>query len=591
MPYALDSRIERRWLRGGVVRRLWFVACLALASCSGVPASDPLPPPVDTILTGGRVFTADPAQPWEEAIVVRDGRIAFVGSSQDALALRRAGDEHHDLGGRLVIPGFVDAHTHPGMIAFLGEDSSDDPIPKTSHADIMAWLRDYAGWFWPPMIQAGDWPTAIYGVEGPRKEELDRVVRFRPVILFDDSGHSQWLNSSALSLLGITAATPDPAPGLSYFARDENGEPTGWAKEFALVPFIGDRLLPSRKEMKARLEEFLRFLSRNGVTTLFDAGNLVFHDEVYAIVSELEAEGKLPLRYYGSVHVTFPSQLDTAVAELGRLRREYGGERLRFETIKIHFDGVAEIRTAAMLEPYLGENAGLGATLVDRDRLRDFILELHEEGVDLHLHTSGDRATRTALDAVEQALARTSGELACKVSLAHVEILAEEDAPRFAELGVAANFTPHWYGGYFKGADLTIGERAEQLHRVRTLLDNGAVVGLSSDVTTYSEMSRANPFFGIQTAHNRQEVAEGARAPVLPPEDERVDLESLVRGYTLGSARQLDVADEVGSISEGKRADLVIVDRDLFSLDRYEVHSAKPVAVMMDGVVVSGRLD
>ena len=579
------------WLR----IRVWIlplVSCSVLASCGGTPDRAPvIAEPVAVILTGGNVFTADPAEPWEEAIVVRDGRIAFVGSSADALALRNAGDKHHDLVGKLVLPGFVDAHTHPGMMAFLGEDSSEELIPKTSHADLLTWLRDYSGWLWPPMIQAGDWPTALYGIEGPHKEELDRVVRFRPVILFDDSGHSQWLNSSALSLLGIKASTPDPAPGLSYFVRDENGEPTGWVKEFALVPFMGDKLLPSRKEMKARLAAFLQFLSHYGVTTLFDAGNLIFHDEVYSLVAELESEGLLPLRYYGSIHITFPNQLDSAVAELKRLRHEYGGERLRFETIKIHFDGVAEIRTAAMLEPYLGENAARGETLVDVDRLRDFILELHDEKIDLHLHTSGDRATRTALDAVEQARARTGGELACSVSLAHIEILADEDAPRFAKLGVAANFTPHWYGGYFKGASLTIGERADRLHRVRTLLDSGAVVSFSSDVTVYSEMSRANPFFGIQTAHNRQEVAEGVGAQVLPPENERVDLESLVRGYTLGGAQQLGIADEVGSIRDGMRADLVIVDRDLFSVDRYEVHSAEPVAVMMDGVVVSGRLD
>lgn len=490
-----------------------------------------------------------------------------------------------------MIPGLVDGHTHPGMIAFLGEDSSESPIPQTSHGDIMAWLEGYAGWFWPLMIQAGEWPTALYGIEGPRKEELDRIVRRRPVLLFDDSGHSQWLNSSALSLLGISASTPDPAPGLSHFVRDENGEPTGWVKEFALVPFVGDMLLPGRNEMKERLVEFLQFLSRKGVTTLFDAGNLIFHDEVYSLVAELEAEGRLPLRYYGSVHITFPSQLDTAVSELKRLRREYAGTRLRFEMIKIHFDGVAEIRTAAMLDPYLGENAGRGETLVDAERLRDFIVELHAEQIDLHLHTSGDRATRTALDAVEQALVHTSGELDCRLSLAHIEILAEEDEARFAELGVVANFTPHWYGGYFQGADLTIGERANRLHRVRTLLDRGAVVSFSSDVTTFSEMTRANPFFGMQTAHNRQEVEEGPDAPVMAPESERADVDSLLRGYTLGSASQLGLADQLGSLTVGKRADLVVLDQDIFSIDRYEIHSVEPDAVLMDGRLVSGRLE
>ncbi|MCP4038473.1 MAG: amidohydrolase family protein, partial [bacterium] len=409
------------------------------------------------------------------------------------MSRRAPDDRHYDLAGRLVLPGFVDAHTHPGMIAFLGEDSDEAPIPKGGHEEILEWLDDYAGWFWPPFIQAGSWPVALYGAAGPRKEELDSVVRLRPVILFDDSGHSQWLNSSALSFLGIDASTPDPAPGLSDFTRDSDGEPTGWAHEFALVPFLGDALLPNRNDMRRRLERFLGFLSRHGVTTLFDAGNLIYHDQIYSIVSELEAEGRLPIRYFGSVHVTFPDQLGTAVADLKRLREQYGGERLRFETIKIHFDGVAEIRTAAVLEPYSGSVAGKGATLIGVERLRDFILQLHEEDIDLHLHTSGDRAVRVALDAVEQAKKRVFGALRCQVSLAHIEMLAEEDVARFSELGVIANFTPHWYGGYFKGSELTIGERSKRLHRVQTLLASGAVVSFSSDVTHVSETHRANP--------------------------------------------------------------------------------------------------
>jgi predicted amidohydrolase YtcJ len=234
-----------------------------------------------------RLTTYSPeARPWAEALIVREGRIVYVGDDAGALALREGGDAHHDLEGKLVIPGLVDAHTHPGIIGFLGEDDEENPIPKTSHEDILAWLEGYAGWFWPPMILAGDWPTTLYGIEGPRKEELDRVVRWRPVILFDDSGHSQWVNSAALKLLGVDASTPDPAPGLSYFVRDEDGEPTGWVKEFAALPLVGDLLLPPRDEMAARMLTFIEFLSQYGVTTLFDAGNLIYDDEVYSVVGQ-----------------------------------------------------------------------------------------------------------------------------------------------------------------------------------------------------------------------------------------------------------------------------------------------------------------
>jgi predicted amidohydrolase YtcJ len=477
------------------------------------------------------------------------------------------------------------------MVGLLGEDVEESPVPKTSHEDILTWLDDYAGWFWPPIIVAGEWPTTLYGIEGPRKEELDRAVRWRPVMLFDDSGHSQWLNSSALKLLGVDASTPDPAPGLSYFVRDENGEPTGWVKEFALIPFVGDSLLPSRDEMAARMVRFLEFLSGQGVTALLDGGNLLYDDEVYSVIAELEREGRLPLRYRGVVHIVLPYQIDTAVSELKRLRREYGGDLLRFETIKIHFDGVQEIRTAAMLDPYLGEDAGRGETLFTLDRLRDFILELHAEEIDLHLHTVGDRAIRVALDAVEQARIAVAGDLDCHVTLSHLEVMDDSDIPRFRELGVVANFTPYWHGGYFEGSHLTVGEpRSSRVMRAQPLLEDGAVVSLSSDVTTYAEMERANPFLGMQVAHNRQDLEDGPDATVMLPLTERLGREDLVRGYSRGGATQLRLDDELGSLTVGKAADLVVLSEDLFTVDRYAIHRVNPDAVVMQGRLVHGRL-
>ena len=554
-----------------------------------MPASSGLNP--DRVLTNARIFTGNEVVPWAEAVIIRDGHLSFVGSAQAALARARPSEQVHDLGGQFVLPGFVDAHTHPGMIGFLGEETEESPIPKGSHAEIMAWLNDYAGWFSPLFVQAGEWPTTLYGIEGPMKQELDRVVRWRPVLLFDDSGHSQWLNTSALRLLGIDASTPDPAPGLSYFERDEAGEPTGWAKEFALIPFVGDSFLPNRLEMKRRIAVFLDFLSSKGVTTLFDAGNLTFHREVYSILAELESEGRLPLRYFGSVHVTFPVQLDTAVGELLDLRRDYGSDLLRFETIKIHYDGVQEIRTAAMLEPYLGAGAGSGATLVETDRLSEFILELHDVSVDLHLHTVGDRAVRSALDAVEQARRTVGEELNSRVALSHVEVLADEDIPRFGELGVTVNFTPHWYGGYFEGAHLTTGPpRSDRMHRVRSMIESGANVSFSSDVTTYAEMGRAAPFFGMQIASTRQEVGGGSQALVMSPEAERVDVVALIRGYTLGGAVQLGLEQELGTIQEGMAADLVVLSENPLTAGQYQLHEVEATAVLVQGRVVSGSL-
>lgn len=563
-----------------------------LAGCDGEP--DPvkgeLPASEDFVLIDGKVHTMNDALPIADAVVVRDGTFAFVGTNEDALA--NAPDlKVINAQGKTVLPGLIDAHTHPGMIGFLGEDDEAPLIPKTSHEDVLAWLDDYATWKSPLIIQAGEWPTTLYGVEGPNKEELDKIVKWRGVMLFDDSGHSQWLNSSALRMLGVDKDTPDPAPGLSYFVRDENGEPTGWVKEFALIPYVGEDILPPRADIKRRMSEFLDFLSSKGVTTLFDAGNLLYHDHIYDIVAELDYEGRLPMRYYGSIHIVLPSQMPTAVEELKQLREKYESDLLKFETIKIHFDGVQEIRTAAMLEDYLGEDAGRGRTLFTEDELTEFILELHEEDIDLHLHTVGDAAIRTALNAVERARKGVDGELACIVSLSHIEVLSEEDAARFAALGVIANFTPHWSGGYFQGSHETVGApRSDNLYRVSPISKTGGTVSYSSDTTTYSEMKRANPFYGMQIGHNRQEVAQGPEADVLSPATERLSIDDLVKGYTLGGAIQLGVQASRGSIDVGKEADLVVLETDLFSTNRYQIKDVEAKLVVLGGRILHGDL-
>jgi predicted amidohydrolase YtcJ len=455
----------------------------------------------------------------------------------------------------------------------------------------MAWLKQYSRAHWnSPAIMAEAWPVSLYGVEGPRKEDLDEIVSIRPVMLFDDSGHSFWVNSSMLRLMGVDKDTPDPVPGLSYFVRDENGEPTGWIKEFAALRFLGDSSLAEDDEREKALVDFLNFLNRKGVTTLYDAGNLLWDDGVYRVVAKLEREGRLPVRYEGTYHIGFPDQVPEAVDEIERLREEYGGELLRFNTVKIHLDGVSEIRTAAYLEPYLDDPENSASTLLTQDELTAFILELEDAKLDLHIHAVGDRTTRVALDASEAARTQAGGQLRLRLTVSHLELVAESDLDRFEELGVIANFTPHWFGGYFQGARLGLGEqRWNNRERPRTLLDHGARVTFSSDVTTYGEMPRSNPFYGMQIGHNRQDIGE-EDGPIRPPEDERLSLEALLRGYTIDAAYQLRMEDVVGSIETGKAADLVVLDENLFDKDRTAIHTVEPRAVFRSGELTSGSL-
>ena len=205
----------------------------------------------------------------------------------------------------------------------LGAEEENE-IPDGTVEDIQAWLADLAASTDDPILSAASWSNTLFGPEGPRKELLDEIVSDRPVILYDDSGHAQWFNSVTIDLLGIDASTPDPAPGLSEFGRDESGEPTGYALEFALVPSVGELFLDEESVLNAAVKEFIDALAATGVTTVMDAGNLVFHDNIYSYVAELEAARDLPLRYEGSYHIITPDQVDEAVSEVNRMRTEYG---------------------------------------------------------------------------------------------------------------------------------------------------------------------------------------------------------------------------------------------------------------------------
>ncbi len=543
----------------------------------------------DLVLKNGRFYTLDTSQTWADSVAIDDGRIAYVGDAVGLQDFINDETEQYDLMGRLVLPGLVDSHTHPGLVA-QSVDYVDLPWTPDTKQDMFDVLVAYATEHPDKeFIVGGRWPSALFGEQGPNRHELDAVIPDRPVILTDTSGHALWLNTKALEALGIDRNTPDPIPGLSYLYRDADGEPTGWVKESGIdaqlkAAGIGEQISADS------LAGFLDYLVSQGVTLVFDAGN---GDKGYRAAAQLEAEGRMPLRYEGSYRIDDDSQIDGAVQELKRLRSTYGGERVKFNTIKIMLDGVSEIRTSAVLEQFLGEENNLGKTLFKTLRLRDFILELHEEAIDLHLHTVGDRAVRTALDAVEASQVKLGEAPDVRITLCHLEVIDDADFDRFNELNIFSNFSPQWHGGHIQGAQLTLGqERYDRMFRVQPLLDRNVTVTFSSDITNAGKWKtgRASPFFGMQVGHTRKEPEFGANSTVRPPENERLSIENMIRGYTINGATQLGMEDDLGSIEVGKSADLVVLDRNIFESLPTQIRFARPTVVLMEGTVISGSL-
>ncbi len=572
---------------------LVIVSTAGLLGCQVGRESDRVPSGdyADTVLGNARIYTVDVYRPWAEAVAVRDGEVVYVGDKSGASAYVGPDTTRYDLKGKLVLPGLIDGHTHPGMVG-LSHGELLLPDVESKEELLSAIARLVAENPDTPVLRAGYWANELFDEDGPHKADLDRIVSDRPILLSDYWGHSFWVNSRALELGRVDRNTPDPIPGLAFYKRDAAGEATGWITESAASAFVGKFNKPT-EATKEHVLRFLNFLSDRGVTTLLDAGNFGPDDEIYAIIARLEQEGRLPVRYHGSYTLFLPDQLPGAIKELKQLRRTYSSERIRINTIKLFLDGVLEIRTASVLEPYLDDPDNRGNLLLTQDQIRDLILELHEEKIDLHVHTVGGHAIKSTLNAVEEARGDLGVSLDTRVTLCHLEAMDDADINRFKDLGVVANFTPHWHGGDNSALLPIVGDRALNMMRAQPLLSDGAVVTFSSDITVESEYTseRANPFVGMQIGHNKQDFEGGADAPLRPPQSERLSLENLVRGYTINAAYQLRLDDRLGSIEVGKIADLIVLDQNLFEVDRHEIHKIRPEAVFMAGELIRGGVE
>ncbi len=554
----------------------------------------------DLILSGAKIFTSNKQQPWAEAVAVKNGHFIYVGDSAGVSKYRSDSTHSVDLNGRLVIPGLVDAHAHPGYI----DVEQYGEISETSEEEMLAAVKKYAeehpGDEW---LRLCCWPIDLYvhGNQGPTREKLDAVVPDRPLWFVSEWWHSGWLNSKALQVLEVDKNTPDPAPGIATYARDENGELTGWVKEGAGWRHFTEHFEINEGAHKLSHEQnmlaALQLLSESGVTTLYDAGNFGFEDLVYSFMAKLEKEGNLPVRYEGTYQIFSPDRVQFAIPEMKRYRKEYGGKRLQFNTVKLFMDGINQNHAGALLEPYADDPGYVGNTMLTVEELRDFLLQLDEAQFDIHIHTMSDLAVRRVLDAVEAAKAIAKDDFYPRVTIAHLQVIDSTDLPRIKELGVICNYTPWWFAGDRDDPlKISLGDdRYGNMYKAKTLIESGVNVTFSSDEWWGGELLRSylDPYFGIQIGHTRQypeEWREEGVEEIRPPGDEQLSIEQLIVGYTRNGAYQLRMENNIGSIETGKLADLVVLDDNLFDIDSEEIWKVKPAAVLMEGETIQGQL-
>ncbi|AZS37505.1 N-substituted formamide deformylase [Microbacterium lemovicicum] len=556
----------------------------------------------DILLTNAHIVTSDAARPRADTLAIRGGRIAFVGERADwdeSLSL-----PERNLGGRTVVPGLIDAHTHPSMVA---RSAWHVPLPKSDDVDeILAFVRGY-GAAHPreeaPFLYFEYYPSTLFGDGRPTKELLDTAISDRPVLLQDFSDHAHWVNSRMIDLLGVTADTPDPVPGLEMFVRDDDGRPTGHILEMAYTHFI-DRLYdrigwrPPAVTTES-LADVLDTMGASGVTALFEA--LIEDEDALEAVSGLDRSGRLHLRYEAAARFRTRADLPGAIARARRWDERYGSDRVRIRTLKLFLDGTNESGNSAVIAPFDNDasRTDLGDIQMETDELVECLELMNHERIDLHIHMVGDRAFRVACDAVERAQTRSEINGApwlLQVTFAHCELIDPADMGRPAALGVIVNWTTHWSGGYFgEEGRAYLGDRWDHMYDFTAIADSGATLAFASDVVTRYELHRAHPFFGMQVAATRVDPEvplDPGRYPgsVRPSARSRLSVERLLKGHTIDAARQLRIDAQVGSLEVGKDANLVVLSDDPFEIDVDRLGTIRPVAVMVEGEVVSGEL-
>jgi predicted amidohydrolase YtcJ len=523
-----------------------------------------------TVIRNASVFRADRAGSWAAALVIRGERIVAVGGDAEVQPYLAGADEVLDLEGRLVTPGFVDAHVHP-IVGGL-ERVRCDLTAGDSAAAYAETIAAYAASTDSPWILGGGWAMAAFPGGTPDRALLDELVPGRPVYLPNRDHHSAWVNTRALDLAGIDADTPDPSDG--RIERDEAGRPTGLLHEGAMD--LVERLVPAdtAADFAAGLREAQSYLHSLGVTGWQDA--MVHHvaeDSLHRAYLDAQAEGWLTARVAGALWWE-RSDHDVA-AQVARLvaRRDEAiaaatttGGRYGLPHVKVMQDGVIETFTAAMLEPYQdkcghhGDNSGL--SFLEPELLREAVTALDAAGFGVHFHALGDRAVRDVLDAVEVAR-RTNGTADRRHHLAHLQVVHPDDRPRFRALGVAANAQALWACHEPQMDELTIPflgpERASHQYPFGDLHRDGATLVMGSDWP----VSTPDPWPAIHTAVHRVDAHAPAGSPALGPE-QSVPLAVALAAYTAGSAWVTRLDDRVGALVPGLEADVVVHDRNPF---------------------------
>jgi hypothetical protein len=526
----------------------------------------------DLVVTNARIYTADANRPVAEALAVKDGRVTFVGSNRGALLLAGPRSERLDLAGRTVIPGMVDAHAHLlGLgqalrtVDLVGTRSFDAVVARVAERARTArpgeWIRG-RGW------DQNDWADTRF----PTHAALSRAVPNNPVYLTRVDGHAAVVNAKALELAQVTAATADPTGG--RFIRDSSGTPTGVLIDAAQG--IVSRVIPpaSRTELREQTLAAITELNRWGLTGIHDAG---VGAEGISVYEELARAGRYSLRNYVMIR-SDDSTLD-AFMRRGRQNALHDG-RLWVRAIKLSADGALGSRGAALLEPYADEAGNTGLITTPMERVKSVSVRALRAGFQLNVHAIGDRANRLVLDQFEAAL-REVPVADHRFRIEHAQILHYQDIPRFAQLDVIPSMQGSHQSSDMYWVPNRVGwARSMGAYVWRSLLNTGVVIPNGSDLP----VEASNPLISFHAFVTRQDADNYPAGGWFG--DQRTTRQEALLSMTLWPAYAAFMENETGTLTPGKYADFVVLDRDIMTVAPEEILGTRVVLTVLGGRAV-----
>ena len=529
----------------------------------------------DLILYNGKLHTQDPQIPQASAIALRDGRILALGNDTEIRDLANSRTKQVNLEERRVLPGLTDCHIHFYEWSLLLQGLTLEDT--TSLDDVLERVRIAAGRTKPGNWIVGQgwnqdrWPVSVL----PARSDLDKVAPDHPVILWRTDLHLAWVNSMALKVAGIDAYTSDPDMGV--IDRDESSKPTGILRELAIN--LVRNVMPPQTDAQtdAAMRQTMARVHKLGLTGVHDFRIMGGEDGPPALRAwqRLRAANQLDLRAW----VMLSGELLDKAITLG-LQTGFGDEFLRIGGAKFFSDGATGPRTAWMLEPF--NDAGTGLPLTPMNKMAEAISKAHQAGLSTAIHAIGDRAVRELLDVFTEVTGEQQTAVKPRVPhrIEHVQHSHPDDLKRLGPLGLVASVQPLHLSDDMNMIDKACGSRARWAYAFRDLLNAGTVLALGSDCPVASP----NPFWGIHAAVTRQKrdgKPEGGWYPA-----QKLSVAEAVWGYTMGAAIASGQESDLGSLTPGKLADLIVLDQDIFEIPAEQIYETQIVMTVFDGRIV-----